>query len=194
VAEVTARFFQSHSLQRGTSLIEVLVSVIIVAIGLLGLAGLQSRMQAAEMDSYERSQALVLLDDMASRIETNRTSAASYVTTASSPVGAGMTCPAVAAGSTRQQIDTHAWCLALQGAAEDAGGTKTGAMIGGRGCVESLPNNEYLVTVAWQGLVPLSAPPTGVACGSGLYNDADQCTGDLCRRVVTTVVRIGNLK
>ena len=191
---MTVRAFRIGRLrQRGTGLVEVLVSIIIVAIGLLGLAGLQNRMQASEMESYQRSQALVLLDDMASRIATNRAQAASYVTTAADAVGAGMTCPPLVATPTRQQIDSAAWCTALQGAAERVGGVSAGAMVGGRGCVESLPNNEYLITVAWQGLTPLSAPPAGVACGQSLYNDAAQCADDRCRRVVTTLVRIGTL-
>jgi type IV pilus assembly protein PilV len=70
-------------------------------------------------------------------------------------------------------------------------------MIGGRGCVEAIPTapGEYLVTVAWQGLTPISAPPAGVACGRDDYDGeaGSACTGDLCRRVVTTVVRIGDL-
>jgi type IV pilus assembly protein PilV len=66
-------------------------------------------------------------------------------------------------------------------------------MVGGRGCVEALGNGEYLVTVAWQGMAPVAAPVP--ACGQNLYNGAADslCTGDRCRRVITTVVRIGNL-
>jgi type IV pilus assembly protein PilV len=55
-------------------------------------------------------------------------------------------------------------------------------------------NNEYLVTIAWQGLVPISAPPAGVACGKDLYDTAGtRCVSDMCRRAVTTLVRIGAL-
>jgi type IV pilus assembly protein PilV len=55
-------------------------------------------------------------------------------------------------------------------------------------------NNEYLVTIAWQGLVPISAPPNGVSCGKDLYDTTGtRCVGDLCRRTVTTLVRIGAL-
>jgi type IV pilus assembly protein PilV len=69
-----------------------------------------------------------------------------------------------------------------------------GAVIGGRGCVEDMGNNEYLVTVAWQGLVPISAPPDGVPCGKSLYDAAGTpCDNDRCRRTVTTLVRIGSL-
>ena len=54
------------SRQAGTSLVEVLVTIVITAIGLLGLAGMQSRLQTSEMESYQRAQALLLLEDMAS--------------------------------------------------------------------------------------------------------------------------------
>jgi hypothetical protein len=51
------------------------------------------------------------------------------------------------------------------------------------------------VTVAWQGMAPISAPPETVACGLNLYDGGtgSVCTDDLCRRVVTTVVRIPTL-
>ncbi|MDP9603951.1 type IV pilus modification protein PilV [Variovorax sp. NFACC27] len=175
--------------QRGTTLIEVLVTLLILAFGLFGLVGLQARMQASEMESYQRSQALILLNDMASRIATNRRTAASYITSA--PLGADAACPT--STGTRQQVDAKEWCNALQGAAEVSGNSKLGTVIGGRGCVEDMGNNEYLVTVAWQGLGPISAPPDGVACGKGQYDTGTQCKDDKCRRTVTTLVRIGSL-
>jgi type IV pilus assembly protein PilV len=178
--------------QRGTTLIEVLVTLVILAIGLLGLAGLQTRLQASEMEAYQRAQALMLLNDMANRIATNRANAASYAIAVTSPLGAGMTCPTTTA--TRQEIDRGEWCNALQGAGEsDSGGNSVGAMVGGRGCVEALAGNEFLITVAWQGLTPLSAPPASVACGGTSYDGGAGCTGGLCRRTVTTIVRIGDL-
>lgn len=169
-----------------------MVTVVIVSIGLFGLAGLHARLQASEMEAYQRSQALILLNDMAARLTINRNLAASYVTGA--PLGAGAACPTGAA--TRQQIDAAEWCNALQGAAETSGTSKLGAVIGGRGCVEDMGNNEYLITVAWQGLVPISVPSNGVTCGKDQYDsDAEGaiCTGDRCRRTVTTLVRIGAL-
>lgn len=177
--------------QRGSSMIEVLVTLVIVSFGLLGLAGLQTRLQTSEMESYQRSQALLLLNDMANRIATNRANAANYVTSAASPLGAGMTCPTTTADIV--QRDVSEWCNAVQGAGETSGGTKVGVMIGGRGCVESVGGN-FLVTVAWQGLTPLSAPPLSVACGANSYDTAgSSCINDLCRRTVTTLVRIANL-
>jgi type IV pilus assembly protein PilV len=185
--------------QRGTSLIEVLVTMVILAFGLLGAAGLQARLQLADMEAYQRAQALILVDDIASRIATNRANSAAYVTGAGNPLGSGMACPTPSTTATLQQIDAAQWCNALQGVAEVAG-ANIGAMLGARGCVESISTTtkEYLVTVAWQGMAPISAPPTSVGCGVNLYDGAvgstsSNCTSDRCRRVVTTIVRIAGL-
>jgi type IV pilus assembly protein PilV len=179
--------------QRGTSLVEVLVTMVILAIGLLALAGLQARLHVLQIESYQRAQALIILRDMAGRITNNRYDALSYLTDPAAPLGDGA-CP-VAAG-TRQEADTTEWCNAIVGAAEtDTGGGMVGAMVGGRGCVEQIDLDEYLVTVAWQGLIPISAPPAGVTCGQNEYDGGagSQCVNDLCRRVVTTVIRIPTL-
>ena len=175
------------------TLIEVLVTVVILAIGLLGLVGLQARLQVLQVESYQRAQALMLLKDMAGRIANNRNHAAAYVTTA--PLGTGMACPTSTA--TRQAADVAEWCRLLQGASEaTVGGAQVGAMIGGRGCVQSLGSGQYMVTVAWQGMAPISAPPVTVTCALNQYNGTGPgavCQNDLCRRVVTTIVRIADL-
>lgn len=177
--------------QHGTSLLEVVVTIAVLSFGLFGLNGLTARLQVAEIETYQRAQALMLLKDMASRIATNRYAASSYVT--SSPLGSGTTCASTDASSTRQQLDASQWCAALQGAAETASGSRVGALVSGRGCVEALGSNEYMVTVVWQGLTPVSAPPSSVGCGQGLYDGGTACTADLCRRALTTVVRIAPL-
>lgn len=180
------------AIQRGTSMLEVLITIVILAIGLLGLAGLQSRLQASEMEAYQRAQALILLNDMASRITTNRANAVNYVTGTANPLGAGMACPTDT--SSQRAIDAGEWCNALQGASETSGGTNVGAMLGGRGCVENLGGGAYRVTVAWQGLTPIAAPPAAVACGKDAYDTAGTaCTADRCRRAITTIVRIAKL-
>jgi type IV pilus assembly protein PilV len=82
--------------------------------------------------------------------------------------------------------------MALQGAAEVSDTFKVGAMLGGRGCIEYTGNDEYMITVAWQGIAPVSAPPTSVSCGKDSYNTPPNCNNDLCRRAITTIVRVTN--
>lgn len=175
---------------RGISLIELLVTLLVLAVGLLGAMGLQARLQQSEMETYQRAQALLLLGDMAARLEANRNHADAYEVAS---LGTGMTCPTTTA--TQLQRDMTEWCAALQGATETVDTTRTGGLIGGRGCIEALDDGQYLITVAWQGLLPLGAPPAGIACGEGEYDGptGSPCVDDLCRRAVSTIVRVGTL-
>lgn len=169
---------------RGTSMLEILITLLILAIGMLGLAALQGRAHTSEMESYQRGQALVLLRDMGSRIEGNLNNAASYVT---SGVGTGVTdasdCTTL---GTRAAIDLCDWSKAIKGTSEKKGGANQGAMIDGRGCVATTATaNVYLVSVVWQGLSATVAPST--TCGQNLYDS------EATRRAVTMTVRIPDL-
>lgn len=59
----------------GFSLIEVLVGLIILAIGLLGLAGLQLHALRNNNSAYLRSQATIIADDIMDRMRANRSHA-----------------------------------------------------------------------------------------------------------------------
>lgn len=176
----------------GVTLIEVLVTVVILGFGLLGLAGLQSKFNIGLIEAYQRAQAIVLLDSMSERMKANRAHAADYVT--SGTLGTGDTQPAdcmtVAAGAAR---DLCEWSAALKGAAEATGSTNTGAMIGARGCITQLQAENaasgvcspgiYQITVAWQGMHATQAP--AATCGANLYG------ADANRRAISTQVSVG---
>lgn len=189
-----SRFAVTGYTMLGVSMIEVLVTVVILTVGLLGLAGLQMRLQSSELESYQRTHALILLEDMANRVAANRANAVDYVTGTGAPLGTGDNQPANCAG-VGQDFDACQWSNALKGAAEQsAAADNIGAMIGARGCIEDLgTGDQYLITVVWQGLVPTTAPSSN--CGSGLYNDANGggCVNELCRRTMSTIVRIADL-
>jgi type IV pilus assembly protein PilV len=61
--------------QRGATLIEVLVTFVILAVGILGLAGLQARALSYNQSALYRSQATALTDDILDRMRANRTAA-----------------------------------------------------------------------------------------------------------------------
>ena len=181
-------------------MIEVLITIFIMAVGLAGLVQLQDRLQKSEVESYQRSQALILVNDMASRLTTNRVIIENYETTELVPPYLGVGGPDTPCDSTYaagiQLGDSGEWCQALRGAAETFGGSSAGAMVGGRGCVEDMGDDEFMVTVVWQGLTPISAPPVEVDCGANLYNlpAGSDCANpdyaDRCRRYVSTIVRV----
>ncbi len=201
-----------HARLGGFSMIEVLVSLLIIVFGLLGLAGLQVRIQQAEFESYQRAQAIVLLQDMVDRIHMHRITASCFRfttnTTNGSPylgTGSSLT-PTCSAGSANDNTMAVAaldeWKDLLLGAAEDLGGSKVGAMAGARGCVSynaateltdpvtaaAIPNTGlYLVAISWQGTTDTFAPP--VNCG----NDNTLYVSETRRRVVSTTFRLARL-
>ena len=69
---MTMNYLYGFNRQRGFMLIEVLITVIVVSLGLLGLAGLQATGLRHNTSSYLRSQATFLAYDMADRIRANR--------------------------------------------------------------------------------------------------------------------------
>lgn len=176
--------------QNGATLLEVLVTVIVLAFGLLGLAGLQMQTRSVEMESYQRSQAMVILNDMVNRLQMGRANAAAYVT---EEVGDGNV--ESCTGLTGATFDLCEWANALRGAAEDSAGVKLGAMIGARGCISEIqaPVNTsgactpgiYEVTVAWQGLFKSASPNNNCAQGSGIYGE------DSYRRTISIRVGVG---
>lgn len=56
---------------KGFTLIEVLVAVLVLSIGLLGIAGLQTRSLQFNGDAYYRTQAQLLATDLAERMRAN---------------------------------------------------------------------------------------------------------------------------
>ncbi len=188
--------------QQGFTLLEVLVSLVILVFGLLGLIGLQAYTQVATFESYQRGQAIILAQDMAERLSTNRVAAGCYAITTSASAGtpyagtgaAAPTCTAsVGTAATRAvaTADLGAWHNALTGAAEQTGGTSVGAVLGARGCITyDVTTNSYRVAVAWQGMAPTVRPDAADAaatCGKNLYGAETQ------RREVSVAVRIAVL-
>jgi type IV pilus assembly protein PilV len=171
---------------RGVTMIEVLIAILVLTVGLLGVAGIQSQMQLAEIEAYQRAQAIVVLQDMVNRINANRrinsATAADYVT--GSPLGtSAMNCAGLATVAAR---DLCEWNNALYGSGETKGGQTLGAMNGARGCITNPTNTmprEFVVAVAWQGMRPTIAP-AATTCGQGNYGTDDRVRRALVARVV----------
>jgi len=64
--------------QSGFSLLEVLVALLILSVGLLGLAGLQGRGLRDNNQALVRSRAVQCAEDILDRMRANRTNAAGY--------------------------------------------------------------------------------------------------------------------
>ena len=179
---------------RGFAMLEVLVTLLILLLGLLGLLGVITRATTAEMESYQRVQAVILMRDMFNRIESNRAVAGCYSNgTVGTQFGTGYagtpTCGLGTAAQNAQAVaDMTAWNSSLLGSAETQAGNKVGAMIGAIGCITQIDpaNNIYMISVAWQGMTATVTPV--VTCGQGQYG-----ANEALRRVLTVTLRIGIL-
>ena len=183
---------------RGFSMIEVLVTLVILLFGLLGAVGLMSASQKAELESYQRIQALILLDDMVARINANRKVAPCYAIT-NLASGTGYLGTSATAGTLSCTVGTVAqntlavndltdWNNILLGNSETLNNNNNGAMIGARGCISyDTVNDFYLVSVVWQGLNNTIASSPNVQCAATAYGNAAQ------RRIVSATVKIAIL-
>ena len=96
---------QKRRRSRGFSLVEALVALLVLSIGLLGIAGLQLTGMRNNQAAYLRSQAVVLADDILERMRANRGALGAYaVALADDPP----TTP-----TTMAQIDLQAWLQTL---------------------------------------------------------------------------------
>ena len=168
----------------GFTLIEVLVTFLIVAIGLLGLSALQVNTMNNSFETYQRALVASIVEDMAARIRMNSGAAMAGEYFLDKPESGS--CSEMM-GSERDLCEWHAQ---IEGSSakvsEDAAdGTKiernVGAPLAARGCIAPLGNSGsgelwVRVSVAWIGLTPQAE--TALECG------ADDMGNEAYRRVV----------
>ena len=186
--------------EQGLSLIEVLIALVVLSIGLLGMAGLQGISKQANFEAYQRTLATHLVDGMIERIKANPTDAANYQTGNSgvdSPLG-GATIqnepnPVCDSGNicTDAELRAHdlwSWEQMIDGAmVQDPNNNSVGGLFNPQGCIihtaEAGKTNTGLVTVilTWGGLIETSdaVDVGGTTCGGA------NAGGDSSRRQVS---------
>lgn len=107
---------------RGFSLLEVMIALLVLSIGLLGIAGLQTFSLQFNHQSYERTQATVFISEIFDRIMANPAAARAGIydsvaltTTSASYTGYG-TCPTSGCATTTQlaTYDLFIWKSAIE--------------------------------------------------------------------------------
>ncbi|TAL97564.1 MAG: type IV pilus modification protein PilV [Rhodanobacter sp.] len=108
---------RSKSHQRGVSLIEVLMAVLIFSIGLIGLAGLLVVATRSNQVAYLRTQAIFLANNMAERMSANPTGVWTGDYNAAYPVAAATVGCDSAPGCNAAEVAVHdqqIWSRQLQ--------------------------------------------------------------------------------
>lgn len=196
-----------RSRARGATLIEVLIAVLVLAVGILGLMGLQINGKRTNYEALQRSAAVSLAQDMMNRMRANPNVAptitfldTNYDTTTLGFVGGGVgggqittaptDCAATACATTElAAYDLWAWENKLDDAVTSNG------LINATGCIDvdlsAADGSLVTVMVAWESKIDLDQTALlarmPIACGAGKYG-----TGDARRQAVITTTFLAN--
>lgn len=145
----------NHRHTQGFTLIEVLIALVILAIGLLGMATLMMNSLQSSQGAYQRSQASLLTYDLLERMRANHDQAVTtddYVMGKDDNIPSDPGCKANGCSPRAQaQQDLHDWRTALEEGLPDA-----------KASIERENDNEYTIEIEWQeaGLADDTPPPT----------------------------------
>ena len=145
---------------RGFTLIEVMIAVLVLSLGLLGLAGLQATSLKANTSAAARGQATLLAYDIIDRMRANRDAALAGTynnALGTAPTSGGSNCQANAAGcdaNTMAAYDLNQWkCLLGKWKTDSVCSTTLdidkGLLPDGDGSVVVSNGNEALVSITW---------------------------------------------
>jgi len=181
--------------QKGAGLVEIMVSVVVATTSVLGIMELQMVMQSQHTESYQKAQAMMMLDSMVDNLISNRDVAQCYVITVAGSgapyagVGNSTTfaCTGVGNTSTRAIADRDLaiWDSLLKGNSETLGSSSVGGVIGARGCITyDVTADLYSLSISWQGLEDTVV--NSDLCATGLYGS------DAKRRNVSIDIRLSD--
>ena len=117
--------------QGGASMIEVLVTIVVVSLGLLGYAGLLANAQKSNLTAYWHGQATILADSITECMRANRT-------VATSSAAYNISIGTAASGNTLAQSDLARWKSAL-----------SASLPTGDGSVSIGLNGKATITIQW---------------------------------------------
>jgi type IV pilus assembly protein PilV len=175
---------------RGFTMLEVLVAIVIMSIGVFGLASLQITAKRTNFEAVQQATATFLVQELIERMRANPNALSTYTDDGLGRVltGASLTATNCDAGCQTAEMalfDLYQWEQAVSGANEKRSGTNTGGLPSMNACVTGPAggSGNYFIAIAWRGSSDLIDPTTSTCGqGSGLY-DSD-LGSDVRRRVL----------
>lgn len=166
-----------NKFQRGFSLIEVLVALVILIIGLIGIFNLHIVAKRSSFESFQQTLASYYANDIINRMKLNRTQLGGYVGEyTGTPDTAGKECTntTLCSPTELQQWDIFEWQSALIGEAETIGTQNVGGLDSPTGCIQ-VTNNDVLVVIVWRGIRKTSIDTSAIedisdTCGADTEN------------------------
>lgn len=135
---------------RGFSLLEMLIALLVLSVGLLGIAGLQTVSLRFNHQSYERTQATVLISEMFEKITANpvaaRAGSFDSVNTSGTFTGFGG-CPTSCTSAQLATYDLSRWKISIEDPRRLAQGS--GTIFRAPGDPDGVASHVYDITVNW---------------------------------------------
>lgn len=154
---------------RGAGLIEVAISLVLISVGSLGLAGLQLSAKRMGYEAVQRSAAATMAVDLLERMRGNRGALGSYrVTGLGSAAGGRLPDPLNACDlypcspTERAFFDLWEWERSLNG---ELNSSTAGGLVEPLACVV-IKDRRVLVEMSWQGRMAPAEILTGYRCGA----------------------------
>jgi type IV pilus assembly protein PilV len=177
--------------ETGFTMVEVLVTLVIVSIGLLSSVALQLLSKRSNYDAAQRTTAAHLAEDLLERMRANPIALLDYATAGVLGNGSQGAAPALdcvgplanCTGPDLAAYDLWQWEQLLDGNLELNAGQAAGGLVAPSACIRGPAfggNGVYTVAIAWRGLTELSNPIVD-DCGEGSGNYGDD---DVNRRVL----------
>lgn len=144
----------SRNAARGVSLVEVLVGLVIIAVGLLGLMGMQARALSLQKDSFDRNAAAEMIAQLAERMRANHLGymdnryASSLLPGATIGTAAACVSAAPCTPQTLAAWDLVNWQRNLRARLPDAGAVVTAS--GAAGAAVGAGATSMRITVIWR--------------------------------------------
>jgi type IV pilus assembly protein PilV len=134
----------SRQAERGFSMIEVLVTLLVISLALLGTAGLQAYAMRLNQGGQFRTQAVFLAADLAERIEANKSGGYAVANTiaAANPAAVSTACvTAACSADTLATFDLSQWQNAVATTLPQSSWSVAQAVVGNQ--------TTYTITIGW---------------------------------------------
>ena len=179
----------------GFSLLEVMITAVILSLGLLGLVALQTHSKFASYEARQRTIASWLANDMVERVRINRDSwdkesSAAVDLAANWPRPTCASADGTSSGCSADDLraaDLHYWQQALLGASVSGAASSLNSPIG---CVVRRANNVLAVGIFWAGKQEISDGGAAAAAVTLINECQLSTTIDAARRqfILTTTL------
>ena len=177
--------------ERGFSLIEVLIAVIIFGVGLLAVASLQSVARKSSYEAVQRTTAVHLANSLLERMRANPRALENYLGGLGERTLSEAAPPAVATGcvtascsaSALAAVDVDQWWGLVIGDSEQVGGEPVGGLVRPTVCIRGESDGAtgaYEVAIAWRGTTEIDQGSAD-SCA-----ELDAAYGDFRRVVVVS--------